>query len=1069
MNKKPDLAQRRAQLLARRSKLSSEQQQKFESQLKGVADKQVQSIPQRATFSPAPLSLNQQRLWFLHQWEPESHAYNIFEVTRLYAKLDVAALNRSFNQVIKRHEILRTTFALIDGHPMQIIVPDLTLFVPVIDLHSIPMPAREIEARRLSDEESKRPFDLTRGPLVRLTALWMGDEDQVLLLTIHHIISDGWSVSIFVEEVYKVYQAYLLGKTRPLPELPIQYADFAIWQRQQLAGEPLQRQLDYWKKNLAGAPSLLTFPIDRPRPPTQTFRGKSYLFRLDPDLSQEIKEVSQQAKTTLFMTALAVFSVLLARYSHQNRIVVGTPVGNRHYREIESLIGFFVNTLVLCCDLSGNPTFWELLEQVRQISLKAHEHRDFPFEMLVQELQRDRDPSHNPLFQVMLLLDGITRREMRQLEEEAREEVQTDSWEMVNDIALFDLLLGLEDKGNCFHCALTYSMDIFDPATIIRMAGHFQVLLSSLVKNPSERIFNHSFLTKEEYQQSVMQPRLQVNKKLAEQTLVHARFAAQAVQTPDVVAVMTQDAQITYGELDRRADCLAHYLRTQGVGPEVRVAVYLENPIYAVIGVLAVLKAGGGVHLFAAVADTQPLTEVLQDIKAPVLVTEQRFVASVSPQKLQIICVDENWQVHAEECVGDPKQNVTSANLACVVPGMKAADSPRLLTHQELLSVVDVQLSGVDLDSHSRIFLGSCQDINMFLSGVLVGLQVGATLCMCSTKDLQPGPDLVQFLKEKSISTAVLPPFWLNDIPRLEVPHVNQVILVGEVCPQYVLSRWLPNCRIYNAYEIPVAGFGAVIETNNSQTLRPAVGCVPAGTRAYLLDAWLQPVPIGVSGELCVDADVFARGFDESPRLTAKRFIPHPFTDEPGARLYKTGELVCRRADGLLEFVRRVETKLEIRGRHIEPGQIETVLGQHPDVHAVVVRLQDRVLVEQSETAVSEPQIVAYIVLKPNVSTVVNALRSFLRENLPAYLHPAVFVFLDTLPLLPDGQVNDVLFPMPGGAQTESENASQSLGQSDIKSETSQQREKLSARESELSAAKQALLMKRRGINVKRK
>lgn len=1073
MTSRDEIAQRRAQLSSRRNRLSPEQQKAFEAQLAGKPAARAELLPRRSVFSPVPLSLNQQRLWFLYQWEPESHAYNIFQVTRLHTELNMDALQRSFNEVVRRHEVLRTTFNFVEGHPAQLIAPQLSLFVPVIDLRHVPMPTRDIEARRLSDAESKQPFDLTKGPLIRLTALWLDDNDQVLLLTMHHIISDGWSVSIFVEEAYKLYQAYSSGRTLSLPALPIQYADFAVWQRQQLTGEPLQEQLRYWKKEMAGAPSLLALPIDYPRPPVQSFRGKSLIFQLDPELSQQIKWISQQANTTLFMTMLASFSLLLSRYSHQDHIVMGTPVGNRHYREIEPLIGFFVNTLVLCTNLSGNPTFWELLERVRQMALSAHEHRDFPFEMLVQELQRDRDVSHNPLFQVMLLLDGMTRRDMVQIAEEAQEEVRPDSWEMDNDIALFDLLIGLEDKGTHFHCSLTYNTDIFERATISRMIGHFQTLLANVMSDPTQRVLDVPLLTTDEYERlalaSSWQRIQEMRQETAETTLVHTLIAARAEQSPDAIAVVTQEEHITYRELNERANRLAHYLLSCGAGPDVPVSIFIEHPGNGVLATLGVLKAGSCVLPVATVDELAQMPASFHLVSVPILITEQYQTAHLPAEDWQTIYLDRDWAIIAPTSADTPALNVTPANLACAIPATNSQPI-RLLTHCEISLAVTDQLSVTPIDQHSRVFTPSYLTANALLAAILPGLQMGATLCLRpQTRSFREvSPD--NFALEQAVSTLVLSSLQLNELSVEIVPTIKHIITTDSVCPLHVLRRWLPGRSLYNAGQTGSAAWGARIDSDHSNNKRPIIGHPIPGRQAYLLDARMQPVPIGVPGELYVEVDSMTRGYAQSPRQTATHFVPHPFAYKPGSRLYKTGEIACRRADGILEFVAQTTDLGEIRGRRVEPGQIESILGQHPDIKAVHVRIQPGSSTHHGENAAGDPRLVAYVVLQPGAAAPVSALRAFLKERLPVYLHPAVFILLDVLPLTHDGQVDQTHLPSPDTPQAEYDAASQTLDQSDVKSEVSQQRAKLSVRESELSEAKKALLLKRLNrTNAKRK
>ena len=566
------------------------------------------------------LSFAQQRLWFFDQLEPGLSAYNIPAAVRLKGPLNLAALEQSLNEIVKRHESLRTTFGKVDGRPTQVIAPTLTIKLPVVDLRKLPASERETEVRRLVTAEAQRPFDLSQGPLIRGTVLRLGDEEHVGLLTMHHIVSDGWSTGILVREVATLYVAFCAGGSSPLPALPIQYADFAHWQRQWLQGEVLETQIAYWKKQLAGAPALIDLPTDHPRPAVQTFRGAHQSLVLPKHLQEGFKALGRQEGVTLFMTLLAAFKVLLYRYTSQDDLIVGTPIANRNRLETEGLIGFFVNALVLRTDLSGNPSFRELLRRVREVCLGAYGHQDLPFDRLVEELHVKRDLSRNPLFQVMFVLHNAPLRAV-ELPGLTLSPVEGDS-----ETAHFDLTLQIVDTEQGLTAAFVYNTDLFEAGTIARMLGNFQTLLEAMVADPEQRLSDLPLLTETERQQLLVE--WNGTKTDCPQDLcIHQLFEAQVERTPDAIAVVFEAEQLTYAELNRRANQLAHHLRALGVGPEVLVAICLERSLEMVIGLLGILKAGGAFVPLDPAYPKERLAFMLKDAQVPVLLTQERLVA----------------------------------------------------------------------------------------------------------------------------------------------------------------------------------------------------------------------------------------------------------------------------------------------------------------------------------------------------------------------------------------------------------------------------------------------------------
>jgi len=1053
---KNDIALRKAKLSARRANIPTAQRALFEKRLQGQSTGKAEAIPRRLERGPAPLSFDQQRLWFQDQWEPGNSAYNVSAPIRLGGQLDVAVLKHGLNEVIRRHEALRTTFARADERPVQIIAPALTVTLPVVDLRELSEAEREIEAQRLTTEEVQQPFDLATGPLVRCTLLRLDEQDHVLLLTMHHIVSDAWSMGIFVREMTALCQAYATGNPSPLLELPIQYADFAVWQRQWLQGEVLEAQLAYWQKQLAGTPLLLALPTDRPRPPVQTFQGNTERFQLDRDLSQRIKGLCQRLGATPFMIFEAAFATLLSRYSGQEDIVIGTPIANRNHREIEPLIGFFVNTLVLRNDLSGNPTFQELLARVQQVALEAYEYQDLPFEMLVEELQPERDPSHNPLFHVTFAFESVP------MEPSEVPGLSPSSWEVNDGRAMFDLSLSVTDKDSKFAGTLNYNTDLFDASTITRMAWHFQTLLEGAVVDPEQRISNLPLLTEAERWQLLVEWN-DTRTGPSEDSCVHELFEAQVERTPDVVAVVFKDQYLTYGELDRRANQLAHHLRKLDVGPEVLVGICLECSLEMVVGILGVLKAGGGYVLLDPEYPKERLAWVIKDAQVSVLLTQQQLVESLAGQGARVLCQDRDREVIARESTKNFPNGVVVSNLAHVIYTWEFPDKPGgvLAEHRGLCHLAETRIQAFNLQPGSRVLQFACFGAEIWVSGVFTCLLAGATLCLESRDAFLSGPALVRLLRDQAITTVMLPSSLLASLPAEELSELRTIITVGGICPTNILARWATGRQFYNAFGSAEATISATADACVGSSQRPAVGRPIVNVQIYLLDSHLQPVPVGVPGELYIGGDGLARGYLNAPELTAERFIPNPFSERLGACLFKSGDLARYRPDRTIEFLGRAGPQVKIRGRHIELGQIETVIGQHPAVQETVVIAREDIS--------DDKRLVAYVVLNQREASTIGALHSFLRGKLPNYTVPSAFVLLDALPLAPSGRVDRRALPLPGETGATLDILAQKPEKSDTKAEISLRRDKISSRQATLSAVKQALLVKRlRGKNVKR-
>ncbi len=970
-----------------------------------------------------PLSFAQQRLWFIDQLEPGNSAYNIPAAIRLRGPLNLPALEQSLNEIVKRHESLRTTFAMVDGRPTQVIAPALMIKLPVVDLRKLAEAEREIEVRRLVTDAAERPFDLSQGPLVRVALLRLGDEEYVGLLTMHHIVSDGWSTGILIREMARLYVAYSSGQSLSLPELPIQYADFAHWQRQWLQGEVLETQLAYWKQQLAGAPSLLELSTDHPRPVLQTFRGAHQSVMLPRTLTEGLKALGRQEGVTQFMTFLAAFKVLLYRYTSQDDLIVGTPIANRNRLEIEGLIGCFVNALVMRTDLSGNPSFRDLLRRVREVCLGAYGHQDLPFDRLVEELRLKRDLSRNPLFQVMFVLQNASMRAV-ELPGLTLSPVEADS-----ETAHFDLTLVVVDADQGLTASFVYNTDLFEAATIVRMLGHFQILLEAMVTDPEQRLSGLPLLTDAERQQLLVEWN-DTKTDNPRDLCVHQLFEAQAQRTPDAIAVGFEHEQLTYEELNRRSNQLAHYLRTLNVGPEVLVGICIERSLEMVIGLLGILKAGGAYVPVDPAYPKERVALMLKDAQVPVLLTQKRLTAGLPECEARVISLDSDWEAITSESGENPISATTPENLAYVIYTSGSTAQPKgvLVSHGSIADHCRSAQRYYELDASDGVLQFASLSFDVSLEEILPTLIVGAKLVVMGTDVWHPG-EFHQKISEFGLTVLNLPSaYWQElarqwaDVPEL-VPNIQPRLFIvgGDTMSPDGLNLWqrtpLHSVRLLNAYgptetTITATAFELSPRLCENRTFqRIPIGRPLANREIYILDSYGNPVPVGVPGELHIGGVSLARGYLNRPELTAEKFVPNPFSEEPGARLYKTGDLARYLPDGNIEFLGRVDHQVKIRGFRIELGEIEAALDQHPAVREAVVLAP--------EDAPGEKRLVAYVVADRDPVPTTTDLRSFLKEKLPEHMVPALFVLLDALPLMPNGKVDRRALPAPDRTRPE--------------------------------------------------
>jgi len=949
-----------------------------------------------------PLSFAQQRLWFLDHLASQSHFYNESIAERLPYAVDPNVLRRALNEIVRRHDSLRTTFGAVNGQPFQIVQPKLVLPLPIVDLIGFPAAAREAEALRLATEEAQQPFDLSRGPLLRAKLLKMDDEEDILLLTLHHIISDGWSMTVLLRELATLYEAFLQGLPVQLPPLPIQYPDFAVWQREWLTGDVLESQSAYWKEQLRGL-TTLQVPMDWPRPPVQTFKGAHCFFNISKHLSASLKDLSEREGVTLFMTLLAAFQILLHRYSGQDDIVIGVPIANRNRAELEPLIGFFVNTLVVRTDLSGNPAFRDLLKRVREVTVAAYAHQDLPFEKLVEELQPVRDLSHNPLVQVTFQLVNVPS-----------------CWEVtIDDIdgkaagplpvstqtALFDLRVDLWETLDGLTCMFEYSTDLFEKKTIDRMTSHFKTLLYSITSDPDQLISELQFLSPVERHQLLVE----WNKTTRgfPNRCIHELIEEQAERSPTAIAISFEGTHLTYSELNRKANQIAHYLRKHGVGPDTLVALCIDRSLEMIVGILAILKSGGAFIPFDAAYPEERLAFMLEDSEAPILLTQKRLLNRFAGHKAQVVCVDSEADLIARESERNVVSGVRPDNLAYMIYTSGSTGKPKgaLLRHLGLSNLSAYQRRTFEINSQSRVLQFATLSFDASVFEIFMTLPAGGTLVLATQLSVLPGPALSRLLQEEHISFVLLPPSALLLMPYAPLPHLKVLTLAGEAFSAELVERWAPGRRFFNLYGPTEATVLSTVAECRSGDRIVSIGRPIDNVRCYVLDGYKQLVPVGVAGELYVGGISVGPGYFDRPELTKEKFVPDPFSAEPGARLYRTGDLVRYLPDGSLQFLGRIDHQVKIRGYRVELGEIETTLNQHTAVRDCLVMAR--------EDTTGDKRLVAYVVPHDGEQIVAIELLQFLRNKLPQYMIPAAVIFLDGFPTTPSGKVDRRLLPAP--------------------------------------------------------
>jgi amino acid adenylation domain-containing protein/non-ribosomal peptide synthase protein (TIGR01720 family) len=966
-----------------------------------------------------PASFAQERVYFIQELAPESTAYQAQVTLRFTGKLNVGALEQCLSEIVRRHEIFRTTFPAVDGRLFQVIHPASPLRLTVVDLQTFPESEQEAEIKRLFDAEVQKPFYLNQLPLVRWLLLRLSDQDHLLIHIEHHMVHDGWSFNnVFLNEFLELYQAFCLGNPSPLPELTFQFGDYAHWQREWVKSQEAQAQLAYWQQQLSGSPPLLELPYDRPRPAEQTYNGAQVRLELPITLCESLRVLSRQEGITLFMTTLAAFLVIVRRYTGQDDLCVGTAVANRRMRETEQLIGMIVNNLVLRTDLSGNPTFRELLGRVRKVSLEAFANEDLPFDKVVEVIKPIRNLSYNPLFQVMFSFHDSPRPDLTLpgLNITTNVALSNKSTKFDLDVVLIPhSQLNGKDKG--ITLIWEYNADLFDAATIQQMVDQYQVLLKGIVDNPEQRVSELPILNQP--QQELLMEWNQTHREYTQKNCIHKLFESQVELTPDAVAVEQDGQKLTYRQLSDRANQLAHYLQSLGVKPETLVGICIERSLDMIIGLLGVIKAGGAYVPIDPSYPQERIAEILADTQLGILLTQDKFPNQRLDYTGKTICLDTDWSIISQHSTANPHSDVKLHHLSYIIYTSGSTGKPKgvMIEHRSLMNFVITAIDKYGINTSDRIlqFASVCFDTS--IEEIFPCLSVGATLVLRTEEMLHSSDEFWRYCQKWQLTVLDLPTaYWHQLVAELNpedapIPEgLRTVIIGGEEVQLEKVQHW-HNCvadlspapQLFNSYGPTEATVVTTLELL-TPVAPVSIGRPISNAQVYILDQYLQPVPIGVPGEMHIGGAGLARGYWQRPELTNAKFIPNPFEELGNSKLYKTGDLARFRANGSLEYLGRVDNQVKIRGFRIELGEIETVLRQHPQVlQSVAIAHED---------VPGQKRLVAYIVPQHQQPTI-DELRHFLKEKLPNYMIPAAFMLLKTLPITANGKVDYRALPTP--------------------------------------------------------
>ncbi|PYK01941.1 MAG: hypothetical protein DME23_02925 [Verrucomicrobia bacterium] len=962
-------------------------------------------IPRRTNQDPAPLSFAQRQMWVIDQMSPGNPAYNLPIGYRLKGPLDLTALENSFNEVIKRHEALRTTFAVQDGEPLQFIHSDFKIKITITDLSHLTGEECENRLQALASEESVKSFDLSRLPLIRVSLFKLDETEHVLIINLHHTVADGLSTALLLNEVDMFYRAFTEGGEPHPRELTVQYADFALWQHRTMADEAAYaRKTEFWRKQLGGSLPILQLPSDKSRPTFQSFKGSNVFFNIPAALTQDLRSLGAREERTFFTIVLAAFQVLLHRYSGAEDIIIGTPVAARTPAELEPLIGLILNMVPLRCDLSDDPAFIDLLRRTGDTVLDAFSN-DLPLEVVMKHLKFERDPSRNPIFQVALQVLSTNTCRIGYLD--------VSSFDFDLKFAPFDLTLHLYEDSGGYHGRFQYCTDLFHPETIQRLSQNFVHLLHAIVREPDQRISALPILTDGERQQ-VLVDWNQTTVDYPRNRCIHELFETQAKCTPDAVALEYEGLRLTYGELNARANQIARYLARHGVGPETMVGICVERSLEMVAAILGILKAGGAYVPLDPDYPASRLSFMLEDTGAPVLLTQAKLRDKLPPYAGRTVALDADWPQIANEPQDDLNFGVNARNLAYVIYTSGSTGRPKgtCIEHRSVVRLVK-SVDYIELGPQ-EVFLQfapiSFDASTLELWGSLLN---GAKLVVCPA-GLPSLEQLGRVIQERGVTTLWLTASLFHQMVDEQIESlrgVRQLLAGGETLSVPHVRRMLEvlgNNRLINGYgptENTTFTCCHVMTSQSRIEQTVPIGRPISNTRVYVLDRYMQPVPIGAYGELYIGGDGLAREYLHQPELTTEKFVSDPFGSEAGARLYRTGDLVRFRTDGCIEFLGRIDHQVKIRGYRIELGEIETSIAQHSAVREVAVIAR--------EDTPGDKRLVAYLVAPNPPSGFVDQLRTLLRASLPQYMMPAAFVLLDAFPITPNGKLDRNALPAP--------------------------------------------------------
>ncbi|TML31682.1 MAG: amino acid adenylation domain-containing protein [Actinobacteria bacterium] len=961
------------------------------------------AIPRRSPdLTELPLSSGQEQLWFIDQFAPGLPTYNITGAVRIAGPLDVQALNDALDAVVARHETLRTRLDAVDGQPVQIIDPPTSTVWTIQDLSGLPADEREARFAAESVAYGLLPFDLAKGPLFRTRLVKLAEQEHALVINVHHSVFDGWSFAVCFRELATCYDAAVAGRPADLPELPIQFADYAIWERGRLEGGAVDEMVAYWSENLRGVGSV-QMPIDRPRPVLQSFDGALARLPMGADVLEGLRALSRKEGTTMFVTLLTVLQVLLHRYSGQDDVIVGTASASRGRPELAPLIGYLVNTLPIRTDVSGDPPFVELMAKVKETTLAAYAHQDLPFPKLVEALKVERDASRAPLFQI-----GFT------INEDPDEQIAAGGTTMRlepvdSPTAKFDLNFFMQAHGDLV-VEISYAVALFDEATVYRLLESLRVLMAGIVADPSSRLSRLPVMTEEDLHRELVE--WNSNTMEFPTMCLHELFEAQVDRVPDAPAAIMDDDVLTYAELNRQANRAARHLRELGVVPESLVGVHMRPSLERLVGILAILKAGGAYVPLDPEYPPDRLQFMLTDAAVDVVLADADGARSMRELGATVVVPARDWPDRGGDDTNvDSGVQPPNAAYAIYTSGSTGRPKGVIVEHRNVVNFVQGMVAHWPLDERDRFLQFASLNFDVSAMDMFLAVCSGGAAVFGSRQTLLSPPRLAELMRANRVTFACLPPAVLNLLTGEQFPDQRVLISAGEELSSELVRTWIrPGLRMCNGYGPTEVTIGAtMMELQPDDISPPPIGMPKPNYRAYVLDTHLNPVPVGVAGELHLGGPGVARGYLNRPELTAEKFIEDPFGEEPGARMYKTGDLVRRRADGNIVFLCRIDGQVKIRGLRVELGEIETAMAAHEAVAQAVVIVRD--------DPAGDKQLVGYARLRPDGPGVsVADLRQHLSQRLPAYMVPAHILVLDEFPLNASGKIDRTALPEPDAA-----------------------------------------------------